>query len=145
MTALDGRGGHPSEAAQAGERSGLLRGTEQGPPDGRAVIHTDSDWAISAPYFDCSKCDSEELVSRVSYPHPFHANPEVFAAPDLGLESFQKWVFFPLKMQKKTQDPDQNADPDPGTTKMRIWIHELQKRRSYANPDLKPCFLELRS
>jgi hypothetical protein len=26
-----------------GERSGLLRGGEEGPRDGRAVIHTDSD------------------------------------------------------------------------------------------------------
>jgi hypothetical protein len=42
LAALDGGGGH-AEAAHTGERSGLLRGTDQGPRDGRAVIHTDSD------------------------------------------------------------------------------------------------------
>ncbi len=39
--AVSGR--NDESALSSGERSGLLRGSEEGPRDGRAVIHTDSD------------------------------------------------------------------------------------------------------
>jgi len=72
--------------------------------------------------------------TRVSDPHPFHANPdpgfeifadadrdpdlgcEKFADPDPGLHLYQKIrVYLRQKGKKGTLDPDQNADPDPGT------------------------------
>jgi len=58
--------------------------------------------------------------SRVSNPHPFHADPdtgfEIFADPDPGLNFSQISINFTWNsVKKKTLDPDQNSDPDPGT------------------------------
>jgi len=79
---------------------------------------------------------SRALQSRVSDPHIFHADPDpgfeifkdadpgpdleckIFANPDPDPGLIQKLgVFYVKKSIIKTLDPDQNADPDPGTQK----------------------------
>jgi len=62
---------------------------------------------------------------------------EIFADPDPGLDFSQKISVICVKSRKRTLEPDQNADPDPGTPKnadpdpgtmrMRIWIQGFKK------------------
>jgi hypothetical protein len=73
------------------------------------------------------------LFSRVSGPHPFHADKDlgfqIFENPIPGFEMFEgsgsrilffvspNLYFLREKSKKRTFDLDQNADPDPGTFK----------------------------
>jgi len=75
--------------------------------------------------------DFLKIGNRVSDFHSFHTDPdpgfEIYADPygDPRLDFYQKITGVPgsvfhVKKIKMIMDPDQNADPDPGTPKMRI-------------------------
>jgi len=55
---------------------------------------------------------------------------EIFVDLDKGHVFFQQYVFLCEKIKKKkNMSPDKNADPDPGTPKMRIRIQGLTAMR----------------